>query len=672
MKRMPQDTLPLYFGSAYYPEDWPAEEMDADIGKMTQAGMNVARIAEFAWRKMEPAEGRFDFAWLHEVVDKLAAAGIRTILGTPTATPPIWRSQKHPDVMAVRADDRWLSHGGRRHCCSNNNHYREYSAKIVERMGMEFGRAPNVSGWQSDNEITPIEGGCFCPVCLAGFTEWLRERFENIDALNRAWNLNLFSQAYDSFDEIPAPRDTWHNPHLHLAWKQYQQDSTIGFVHMQADILRKYTSAPIGTDMMPLSSVCHEKINLPLDVVQINHYHSDESLWESLFWYDHLRTLKSRPFWVTETATSWNGDVAVGQDLKPEGFCRANTWLPIASGAEANLFWLWRTHWAGHELMHGAVLSTDGRPMHIWEEIRQTAADFQKAAGFIRATQVKSEIALHFSAFHAQMLEVEPVVCGLRYEEELRNRFYRPLLRKGLRPDVITPGHSLDRYKVLFSPLTLTLEVGDLPKRIAAWVRDGGTWVAGPLCDVRNAEGTKYRHTPYGMLEELTGIRGLFQIPDKRHAIRSLWADGTGFTGDRWYEVFEESVHAVVKIMQGHSALLHKSLVLKVPVGKGAVVLLGSLPTAEDFENLLHLLPLQPGRDGFTVSGSVAAAPRTGETVSGLILTELAGAPAVYQLIEDYDDILTARPCRGEIKLKPYDVLVLRRTAERNGTPVAP
>ena len=144
---------PPYLGVAYYPEDWDESEIDKDIAKMKQAGINAARVAEFAWRKMEPKEGRYEFGWLHKVVDKLGEAGIAVILGTPTATPPRWFTLKHPESLREFEPGKRTEHGGRRHCCSNNPAYREASAKITEAMAKEFADDPNVIGWQCDNEI---------------------------------------------------------------------------------------------------------------------------------------------------------------------------------------------------------------------------------------------------------------------------------------------------------------------------------------------------------------------------------------------------------------------------------------------------------------------------------------------------------------------------------------
>lgn len=239
---MEKRNKPPFLGAAYYPEDWDESEIENDIAKMLETGISVVRIGEFAWKKMEPREGHFDFVWLHDVIDKLCAAGISVILGTPTATPPIWLLKLHPDVLMEYENGRRAQHGCRRHCCSNSPEYIRYSERIVRKMAQEFADDPAVIGWQIDNEIYAWQG-CFCEHCRQEFHRYLKEKYQSIQHLNEAWNLNIFSQAYDGFEDIPMPRDASHNPHLRMEWKIMQNESHIHFVHRQADILsgKKYS-----------------------------------------------------------------------------------------------------------------------------------------------------------------------------------------------------------------------------------------------------------------------------------------------------------------------------------------------------------------------------------------------------------------------------------------------
>lgn len=658
---MLKNLKPPYLGVAYYPEDWAEAEIDFDIRRMKELGISVVRIAEFAWHRMEPKPGEFDFSFFHRVVDRMGSAGIGVVLGTPTATPPRWLPKLYPDVMMEGINGRTKSHGGRRHCCSNNAHYNEYCMRIVERMVQEFADDPAVIGWQIDNEIYAFEGGCFCPSCQAGFREYLKKKFGTIDALNNAWNLNLFSQWYDDFADIPAPRDAWHNPHLKMEWEIFQQESHVAFVHRQAEILHRYVKVPVGTDTMPINGMDYRHLNAPLDIVQFNHYNVPENLYEECFWFDYLRTLKAHPFWNTETATCWNGSEATGQSIKPDGFCRVNSWLPVALGGEANMYWLWRTHWAGHELVHGAVIDSSGRDMIATGEVAEVAEGYRKAEAFINGTKVKPDIAIHFTSLGWNMHASQPVVEGWKYSSSIRKHWYRPATEMGLRPEVIDAVQPLDNYKLIFTPMLMTLEEHDLGNRMAEWVKSGGTWVVGPLTDVRNICGARYQNRFYGIIEDLTGVKWEYGVPDREGRIRAQWADGTPFEGTLWYEVSEDcGEDALVKVTEGHKAINGHSIVYSRSVGKGRIILLGTVPSETDMQRLISEACKLSGITLPTVSGEVMVAPREGEAGRGLILTEYGSKPARFVLPEPMTDLLTGRKLSGEIEIEPYEVLVLQ------------
>ena len=654
-----------WLGVAYYPEDWDASEIDGDIRRMKEIGITAARIGEFAWQKMEKRSGEFDFSFFHRVVDRLGEAGIAVILGTPTATPPRWLSRLYPDVFVERENGRTMNHGGRRHCCSNNPHYNEYCMRIVEKMAQEFGDDPHVTGWQIDNEIYTGDMGCFCPHCQAAFRESLKKKFGTIDALNEAWDLNIFSQWYDDFADIPAPRDAWHNPHLIQAWREFQNDSHIAFVHRQAEILHRYVKVPVGTDTMPVNGMDYRRMTEKLDVVEFNHYNVPENLHACSFWFDFLRTLKERPFWNTETATCWNGSTAIGQSLKPEGFCRANSWLPIALGGEMNMYWLWRTHWGGHELMHGAVLDASGREMHTTGEVSEVARGYRKAEEMIRGTRVVTDVAMHFTSLSWNMNLAQNVVNGLRYAPTVQDSFYTPAVRLGLRPDVIDAFQDLKGYRLLISPMVMSLEEHGLPERVAAWVRDGGVWVAGPLTDVRNAEGARYRDRYFGILEELIGVKWCYGVPDTEGRVKAAWKDGTPFEGSTWFEMAEDCGEDTLAVVtEGHSALKGKSLMVSRAVGRGRVILLGTIPSEKDMTRILSMACELAGVKGICVEGDIMAAPRKGEAGSGLMLVEFGGKPAACTLPCAMTDLLTGKRHEGRVTLAPYDVLVLREEKE--------
>jgi beta-galactosidase len=165
----PSSSPKLYLGAAYYPEHWPEERWSEDIRLMQAAGLTVVRMAEFAWSVMEPSEGRFYFSWLERAINKLATAGIVSVLGTPTAAPPAWLVESHPDILAVDENGRRVQFGNRCHYCVNSPEFHDATLRIVQAMGALLGANPNVIGWQIDNEFNRV---CYCAQCTNLFRQF--------------------------------------------------------------------------------------------------------------------------------------------------------------------------------------------------------------------------------------------------------------------------------------------------------------------------------------------------------------------------------------------------------------------------------------------------------------------------------------------------------------------
>lgn len=655
-----KDLKKPFIGVNYYPEDWPESEMDGDIAKMREYGITVARIGEFAWYKSEPEEGKYDFEWLHVVVDKLGAAGIRVIMGTPTAVPPKWVTAKDSEMIIKDRDGHnSRSHGGRRHACSNNPVYLEYCDKFVTALAREFGKDENIIGWQIDNEI--YIQNCHCKHCKEKFRKYLSDKYGTVEELNRRWNLNLFSSAYGCFDDIDIPGSGWIHPSHMLEYKNFDGDSQIAFVERQAKILKKYTTAPIGTDQMPYNQINYRKMHEPLDVVQFNHYNRTDNLWEAALWMDYFRCFKDTPFWNTETATCWCGGNATPAGINRDGFCYANTWLPVVLGGEANLYWLWRTHWAGHELMHGSVLESCGRPQYNVSEVAQAAKDFEKASDFITSTKVASEVGLHFTALNEKLYATQPMVTGFDYQRELKKHFYKPMIDSGLRPDVIDAAAPLDKYKVVFSPMTAVLDEDGLPERLKNWIENGGVWVTGPMTDIRTEEGTKYRDRYHGMLEELTDAYFKCFVPDTEDTVKCRRTDGGDFAGSWYYECFEPRNGKDGAVISGGSKHLEGLSVLqRHKVGKGSVVVVGTLPDYDSMRRLITEICTSAGVECDRVSGkSVIVSDRVGSDKKGVILADIGGEGGTYRNNKVLCDVLTGKEYSGNIDVEPYKVLVL-------------
>ena len=250
----------MFLGMAYYPEHWPKERWPIDAQLMREAHIQAARMGEFAWSRFEPREGELHWEWMDEAIELLASYGIKTILCTPTATPPAWLVRKHPEIQP-RDSNGLLSKpfGSRRHYCPNVEIYREYSRKITTAMAQHYGNNPNVIGWQIDNEMGNVydlaKGRCYCESCRQAFIEWLKSRYDSLQALNEAWGTVFWSQEYSDWDEIVLPtRGTSGeglNPSHVLAYYRFFSDSWASYTKPQADILREHAEISGSRPTLP-------------------------------------------------------------------------------------------------------------------------------------------------------------------------------------------------------------------------------------------------------------------------------------------------------------------------------------------------------------------------------------------------------------------------------------
>ncbi len=667
---------PPFLGAAYYPEAWPVEQIDEDIALMKKAGMTVMRIGEFAWNIMEPEEGTYNFGWLHNVVDKLGEAGIASIMCTPTCTPPAWMTEKYPDILPLYENGSRMQHGGRRHSCNNNPEYRKYTEIIVAKIAQEFGNDENVIGWQIDNEICPKgemetrmgrDGrGCCCPVCQKKFRDSLREQFKTIDNLNKAWGTNVWSQSYQSFEQIPYPKtDTWHHPSLQTAWMLFKADSCIEFIGMQADILHKYAKQPVGTDMLPSGSISFAKMHKKLDVCQMNHYTSTGQSRRAVFMMDFARTVKEGvPFWNTETATCWHGGFEA-KSYRGQDYCRGNSWLPIALGGEATLYWLWRNHWSGQELMHGSVVNSYGRPMFIFNEVVDVTSGFNTAKDFLNSTKVnKPEFALHFSNKALWMFKFQPQTLRFDYMESLFNQCYKPVTEMQLRCDVIEPVTDIDDYKIIYSPFLPALDEEGLRERLITWIENGGTWVAGPMTDNRTVHAARFLKKPFGSIEEWAGIYCEHEIPFDKLDFTLSWTDGGVSTGAINYCGFSTAdKEAEVLAVYDNGPLKGLAAVTQRRIGKGKIIVLGTMLDPDSLKKLIGDIALHAGiKPVAQASSNILYAPRSGSEngARGAVAVELENRPGYIIFDKPVIDILTGDTLQGKIEVKPQSVFVLK------------
>lgn len=464
------------FGVDYYPEHWPRDRWERDAARMEALGLQVVRMAEFSWQAMEPEEGRFTFGWLDDAIALLARHGIDTVLGTPTAAPPAWLIEKEPEILPVDSQGQRKSFGGRHHDCQSNASYRRHIRRLVTAMAEHFRDNPHVIAWQIDNELGNSHYDlCMCDSCRGAFQRWLEARYGSIDALNRAWGTAFWSQTYDTFAQIPAPRQTptYHNPGLLLDWRRFCSDLVVDFQREQVEILRticphqKLTHNLMGfydkTNYFDLAA--------DLDFASSDQYPTGfyfdgpQPDYEVAACMDLTRGFKQQNFWMLELQSGPTGGAVVGPTPRP-GQLKLWTAQSVAHGADTIVYFRWRTCLFGTEQFWHGILPHDGVPGRRYEEIRETIALLKPVMDDAHGIVSRAKVAILYDYDQAWALQIQPQHPALSYSRELL-AYYEAFYRQNIPVDWVGPGTDLGGYALVLAPLQFVMT----PEREEALLR---------------------------------------------------------------------------------------------------------------------------------------------------------------------------------------------------------
>ena len=470
-------------GADYNYEQWldSPDILEDDFRLMKESHCNVMSVGIFSWAMLEPEEGHYDFSWLDQLMDMLAANEIGAILATPSAAPPAWLSKKYPETRRVNAQGQREPHKGRQNFCYTSPIYREKVNQIDRQLAERYQNHPALLLWHVSNEYGGVQ--CHCDLCYSAYRDWLKNRYGDLDTLNHAWWTTFWSHRYTEWDQIEPVDETTHG--LMLDWQRFTSDQALDFYIAETAPLRAITpNIPITTNFMrPDVALDYWRFAEHIDVISWDSYprwhQGDDVLTaiETAFYHDLHRSYKQGlPFLLMESTpsvTNWQGI----SRLKKPGAHKLTSLQAVAHGSNSVQYFQWRQSRGAWEKFHGAVMThLNSSDTRVFRDVTNVGSVLQKLSDILPSTNHASVAVIYdyengWALNNAQI----PRTLGKNYQATC-HAHYAPFWQQGVTVDVINAQADLSPYKIVIAPMLYMMRAG-LAERIEAFVQAGGVFV---------------------------------------------------------------------------------------------------------------------------------------------------------------------------------------------------
>lgn len=659
----------IAYGGDYNPEQWPESVWAEDMRLMRAAGVTMVTVAVFAWSRLQPTAETWDFGWLDRCLDRLHEHGIAVDLATATASPPPWFSLRHPESLPVRADGTRLGIGSRQHICPSSEAFAEAAAKLVTRMAERYGEHPALSLWHVGNEYGDHIEQCYCDASAAHFRRWLRDRYRSLEALNEAWNTDVWSGRFSGWDEVMPPRAAPAplRPSLMLDYRRFSSDALLDCFERERRILRAATpDVPITTNFMrPTSAIDQWAFAAREDVVSCDIYPDPldpQADVDAGFTHDLMRSLgRGRPWLVLEQAPGAVDWRAVNPPTDA-AVIRRRSLEAVGAGADGIMFFQWRGSRSGPEMLHSAMLPAGGEIDPGWAATMNLGRDLGLLAEVAGTTCPPTRAAMLLDWHSWWALELEGHPSDALRLRELLLAAYGQLRAAGLSVDMRHPDDDLDGYGLVVVP-NLVLLSRAASERLTDFVADGGLAIVGPFSGIvlPNYELAGGAHP--AMLRDLLGIAVQEWWPIVEGSAGISFDGGPACRASIWRERIALTTAEEVARFDD-APLAGSPAITRNAVGRGQAWYLGTVPDDDAMSRTFEMALAEASIERIVgLPAGVDARRRSGRGVDYLFLANRNAEAVTIDLGLSGVDLLTATTVDGPTTIPGQGVQVVRLEA---------
>ncbi|MDD2580076.1 MAG: beta-galactosidase [Eubacteriales bacterium] len=671
----------LLHGADYNPDQWLHDPaiLDEDVRLMQLAGCNVMSVGIFAWAALEPEEGRFDFDWLDQTIDRLWSHGVYTILATPTAARPAWMSQKYPEVLRTGGDRKRILHSGRHNHCLTSPVYRRFAVRINEKLAERYADHPGLLLWHVSNEYG---GECHCDLCQEAFRDYLRERYDHdLEKLNQAWWSRFWSHTYTDWSQIESPAPHGENSvhGLYLDWMRFTTHQTRDFMAAETEPLRRLTPhVPLTANFMETyGGLDYFKLARDVDIISWDSYptwHRDaenpaDIAAATAFNHDLFRSLKQgRPFMLMESTPSQVNWQPVCKLIKP-GMHRLAALQAIAHGSDTVQYFQWRKSRGSSEKFHGAVVDHAGHEQtRVFKEVSQVGRDLA-ALSDVCNTSVPARTAIFFDWENRWAIEhMQGLTRDRRQYVETCMQHHQAFWRQGIPVDLIDMDSEIDGYDLIIAPMLYMIRPGTA-ERLEQFVRRGGTLVVTYFSGLVDESDLCFLGGFPGPLRGLTGVwaeetDSLYA--DEHNTLAITAASLADLRGSYRIDTVCDLIHAEtaeVLAVYGNDFYKGRPALTVNHVGDGEVYYVAARTEPAFLNDFYSWLGSRRGLDRVLADlpDGVTVSSRTDGEADYLFIQNYHGESRSVHLGELAGmDLLSQQHLTGTVTLDPYGIVVLK------------